>query len=311
MFMNYNNEYGITNSYQLKRYKIGYLNSYKMKLSNHYTPHTGTAIADKKNLAFIKSFNEFLERFSLGLGSYDQNNNYIGYGKNQKYGSIDTTGTSSGSSSERIITKAKLELIEKNEVLFFWYAKNSNHFLVYQNHYIKNLRNSLDFIGEDHYLFYTRNISNIPTFISMTFKRGLLTGCGIACDLNTKAAIENAILENRLIEWQNYRNPNSALFNNAQKYKKEIYKFVINKINYKKICEVDYVTYEQLETCGWIKEFEIVILGLNEKLGIKTIKVLSENLLNCIPNNKNIRLSQNQDIISKIYFQKAPDCILV
>lgn len=183
MFMKQNHEFGITTNIQRHQNKIAYCNSYRLKKNEYYAPSTGCAIDKFNQMAVLKSYNEFLERFRLGIGGLSKENIQINYGYNENYGVIDTTGTASGKISKEIIYKAKTELIEKNEIFLFWYTKDSNFYVVNQSFEIKNFIKKLNFIAQEHIIFCIRNLSNLYTILCISFKESFLTGCGVAADL--------------------------------------------------------------------------------------------------------------------------------
>lgn len=306
MFMEYNKDFGIANSFQVHTNKIGYIKSYRIKHGELFTPNTGTSIGENKKLCILKAYNEFLERFKLGIG--DQK---ITYGENHEYGMIDTTGTASGINSERIIEKASLELIEKNELYLFWYTNNSDYYLISQTDEIKSLIKRLNFQGEKHFIFYMKNISSAHIVLSISFKDNILTGCGISGNLDFKEALKSSILENKLIEWENYGNPNSNLFSQAVTTKEETQSFFDMKIKKaKKLKNNNLFKEKSIVYNSWIEIPEIILLNTKNTM-FKTIKLISSSLLNCIPNNYNLEHSSNQKVIELFPPTHKLNCLLV
>lgn len=312
MFMKQNYEFGVTTNVQRNVNKVAYCNSFRLLQNEYYVPNTGCAIDRSNKLAILKSYNEFLERFRLGIGGFDRNNIYITYGNNYDYGVIDTTGTASGKISRNLIYKSSTELIEKNEIFLFWYTK-SPFFIVEQNNETKSLIESLNFIAESHMIFCLRNISNVYTILSLSFKEDMLTGCGVAADLDFNIALKKSILENKLIEWQNYKNPNSDFYLNAKNKKVEIINFLNSKVKQNNRILLNKKREKENEIIfeSWISNLEIVFLGKNISDNIKTIKMVSKDLLNCLPSNKNIQLSRKQTIIKSFNIINKLDCIIV
>ncbi|GEK35600.1 YcaO-like family protein [Kurthia sibirica] len=307
MFMQYNKDFGIANSFQVETNKIGYIKSFRIKHGEFFVPSTGTSISNKKKLCILKAYNEFLERFRLGIGSKE-----ITYGKNNDYGMIDTTGTASGNNSENIIKKANLELIEKNELYLFWYTNSSEYVLLPHTSEIKSLIKKLNFQGERHLIFYMKNISNAHTILSVSFKEGILTGCGISGDLNFKKALKSSILENKLIEWENYQNPNSDLYHHSINEKEQIQFFFNEKIKETRPLIINNESSEDEDIIykDWIDTPQIILLN-TQNSSFKTIKLISNSLLNCIPNNYNLNNCLNQKIIELFPPTHNFNCLLV
>ena len=122
MFSNIHYAYGFSKNFQLNDSKLFYINGDRIKKENYYYPSDGTSISISKELSMRKSYSEYLERFLLSVGGYTHDGTYVSYGENTNYGYIDTTGTATGINSKQVIHKALKELIEKNELFYFWYT---------------------------------------------------------------------------------------------------------------------------------------------------------------------------------------------
>ena len=144
--------YGITRNIFLKQSYIGCLNLCRVKTKLGISIGDATSRDINKLVSIKKCYNEYLERFSLGI-SIDredtvQSINIIdnsicnrkkklfAYG-DTSYGHNDTTGTATGINSYIIIEKAIRELIEKNDVLCFWYNDSGKVISLSEVHYQK------------------------------------------------------------------------------------------------------------------------------------------------------------------------------
>lgn len=311
MFCKINENYGMTHNFSGKSWKIGYLNGLQLKKGRYYYPSDGTSIGRNKSIVLRKFYSEYLERYRLGIGGVTQSGNYISYGYNKFYGFIDTTGTATGVMSKVIIDKALRELIEKNELFNFWFTDRGLRFLITPSQKENKLINELNFVADNHIIIGIRSISNFFTVIVVSFKNKVLTGCGIACESNLEAGIKKALLENKLIEWQQYKNPDSEFYNQSISLGDQVHKFITNK----KYDDIPSSTTEQVKR--WVKlennipKPEIVILGKNMDNTV-SIKLISEYFLNCIPKKKYLKGSSTQLITSGFNINTADiDCILV
>lgn len=311
MFCKINENYGTTHNFGTKAWKIGYLNGLQLKKGRYYYPNDGTSIGRNKSIVLRKMYSEYLERYRLGVGGVTRSGNYISYGNNNLYGFIDTTGTATGIASEFIIDKALRELIEKNELFNFWFTERGLRYLITPSKKEKKLIDDLNFVADNHIIIGIKSISNFFTVIVISFKDKVVTGCGIACESNLKKGIKKALLENKLIEWQQYKNPNSDFYKRASSLGDQVHEFIISK---KYQYPFPPVT-EQIER--WVKleknipKPEVIILGKNIDNTV-SIKLISEYLLNCIPKKIYLKDSSTQLITSGINIDTTGiDCILV
>lgn len=318
MFSQIHTSYGFTKNYQSTERKLFYINGNKIKKGNYYNPSDGTSISTTKELAMKKSYSEYLERFLLGVGGFTAEGKYISYGKTSAYGYIDTTGTATGIESCQILKKALSELIEKNELFFLWYTDIGERLNVELSNEQKQLIKSLNFRADEHLCLATRNLSNYYTVITISLYKRQITGCGISCNQTIEEAVKKSIIENKIIEWQNYQNEDSRFYQSVPKDKEKIYDFIFSKIEKRNSyhCEegIDNLIQKKLMLNKDIPFPEVVILNgkNNHKNNVKTIKLVSKHLLNCLPSKRLIRLSKKQKIISNIDYNATEfDCFLV
>ena len=214
--------FGVTQRDFLKEAALGYLNLCKVQTNIGYTANNATSIDENKKIALKKCYSEYLERYSLGINIESKKsvkvlnhiekklkNNYLSafaYG-NSVTGHNDTTGTAAGLHSDIIINKAVCELVEKNEVFCFWYSNNGK--VIEPNNYIKNIINKLNFVSTNFFCFCSQEISNYPTVIVLGFLHERLITTGVSCTDNMYSSLQNAFQEAKIVEWQQFKNPES------------------------------------------------------------------------------------------------------
>lgn len=304
IFYNFS-DYGTDENNFLKKKYIGYTNLNRIHTSTGNTPNSSTAMGNTKKESLCKAYSEFLERYSMGLSLLKNNNikiidyikmNFVNsnsinfsYGYNINYGYCDTTGTATGYNSSFIVEKAITELVEKNDLYKFWY-KNKGQFV-----YIKNNKILNNFISDEIFCFTIQEYSNYPTVIIIGFLNKKLISSGISCACNFKMAENNALNEMRIIEWQNFKNNKSVIYNEND-LNHEIYNFIKNKSKtLKKYIKIEY-DESKVKLSSEITTLEISII--NTRKGIKTIKCSSRDLLNCIPRKENMFKYKNNNILN-------------
>lgn len=314
--------FGVRKTYFLTQINIGYVNLSKVKTIAGITAGSASAIDKSKQLSLVKSYSEHMERFSLGIPLTRKN--LIGsvniiqkktlktkfsefsYG-NHKVGYNDTTGTASGRHADDIIQKAVLELIEKNELFCFWYGDKGKR--VYCDDELENQIKQYNFISTSIKIFLMNELSNYPTIIVLGFLDDELKTTGVACSPDISTSIRNALNEAKSIEWQTFNNPLAE----ANQYSKEMLQLFYKKVNYKEhLCEMVLISSlehnESLKISDWIVHIEIAVIGEDINRGIKTIKCISNQLLNSIPIKKNILLQKEKEIVRKYLNDFSIDC---
>lgn len=315
--------YGVVESIFLKDKKIAYMNLCKVATPYGLTIGTSTSIADKKKICLKKSYSEYLERFSLGLPIENEQFTYTfdivqkqlvkdkvknyGYG-DTIYGHNDTTGTATGIFSSQVVEKAVCELIEKNECLCFWYGDKGKRIPIC-GEVEEEIRN-YNFISEKIYLYAIQEISSYFTVIALGIREERLIATGVSCTNKLDKSVRQALEELRVIEWQQFRNEKSSFCNysDAEHYQimQNIYKKEKKLDSYHWIeCENK---VEKLRFVEWIKNVRIKVIYSDDKLGLKTVKCISEELLSALPIHTNIRKAINKEIVKRYYDKKVVNC---
>lgn len=305
--------------YQILKYS--YLTNYKIgsglfstvKIDNKLSPYTPTAIDLSRHNVYKKIHQEYLERYRvahntnnfLKLESFNpfekkictHNRNILGYGFNDEYGSMDTTGTASGFYSNILKEKALLELIEKNEIMLIWYLAKGYNVLIEQD--ISNLIKCIGFYSEEIYIFCSNNLCNITTFAVFLFHNEKIVSTGINADKDSKQALFKALLEAKLLETY-YRDSTISPYKifNKDDYK-EIYEFIKNLS--KKMKSTSFVedVKREIILSPWISSIEFALLNTKLHQDYVTIRCFSKELLNCVPGKQNILRSLDKLIFKK------------
>lgn len=317
-------QFGVTSNINLNSYHIAYSNLSIVKTPLGYTVGSSTSIADTKELAIKKVYSEYLERFSLGINVSSlteikaihaitkticsEQAGFFAYG-DSKYGHSDSTGTASGTNSLAIERKAILELIEKNDCLCFWYSNIGVRLnLAEFEEYIKHL----NFISTNFRAYVVSEISNYYSVIFIGFHNGKMLCNGIACSNNIINACTTAIQEAKTIEWQQYSNPQSSIFGLSKKYNQAVME-KLNLLDSKafKYRASDFSTVDDLHLAGWVKDLKIALIGIDSKLGLKSIKCISNDLISCVPTMQNIEKYTNKTVVKKYYIDRSVDCSIV
>lgn len=316
------NSYGVQSNIFINNYHVGYVNLSRVKTKQGVTAGSAFSVDNHKQLSIIKSYNEFLERFSLGIPidstkiikSIDLEKRKIanraysefGYGKHM-IGFNDTTGTASGKSSEIIIQKALTELIEKNEVFCFWYGLKGRKISIDQR-IIKQI-DCYKFISNQFKLYVISELSNFPTVIVMGFLDKKLITTGVCCSTDINKALNLALKEAKGIEWQTFKNPLAT----SSHYSNLMHKRIFERVQFmdKTLKSVSNVTINKsktLKTIDWINHIEVAVIGDDVTRGIKVIKCISKQLLNSIPIKANIEMQMEKEIVGKYLVDYSIDC---
>ena len=318
--------FGVADSIFLKDKKIAYLNLCRVATPYGTTIGTATSISDNKKICLKKSYSEYLERFSLGIpmGNVqlvksvdfiqkkiveEEKRNY-GYG-DTIYGHNDTTGTATGISSLKVIKKAICELIEKNECLCFWYGDVGKRIPICND--IEQEIRSYNFISEKVFLYVIREVSNYPTVIALGIKDNRLIATGVSCTDKLAKSIKQSLEELRVIEWQQFQNKQSAFYNYSDVEYSQIMKRIYEKEEHLGVYHYEEYNKkaEEMRFADWIKNVRIKVIYADEKLGLKTVKCISEDLLSALPIHENIRKETNKKIVKKYYDKRVVNCPIV
>ncbi len=316
--MIFTQNFGVTSKVFTGQPHISYLRFGKAKTPLGYTIGDTTALDVSKRTAILKSYSEYLERVGMGMPIGEKNirdcicwngnllkiqYSEFGYG-NGVWGVNDTTGTASGVNTSRILEKAILELIEKNDSLCFWFSDCGNEIII--NDHLQKYIKQQNFIADKYRLYMVNEISNYYTCIFFAFKDGRLVSTGVSCTNKLIVAAKNAIAEAKIIEWQQYNNP----YSNYSSLTEEECKKIINRINTKKyIANIEH--YQEKTSMvafpDWVGKIAFAIINTDSH-GIKTVKCVSESLLSCMPIKKNIEAALEKTVVKKYYKEKDLDC---
>lgn len=321
--------YGITSSDFLQNHFIAYTLIGRVKTTKGITPPEGSAIDINKHFSLRKAYEENLERKKIGLQMDDDEmvevfdiiqkkikltrRSDFGYGFNDKYGYVDTTGTVSGISSRDAIYYSVLEIIEKNEMMLFWY-KSLGSSLV-KNQFINNQIKKMNYSSEKVEVFRAKNLTNFPVYFVILISDHKIVASGAGIAESEWKSLEKALKEARLLEWQNKNNPLSNLNNLPERD-------TIKYINYieelKNTCnKISFIDseYHVLELPDWLTSLDYHVLNRRNDYSSLTVKCLSPDLINCLPVKENL-LKKGKLIYEKYgltldILVNSPNCFLL
>lgn len=324
-----NNNFGIVSNDFLNRKYISYANLGSIVTNLGNTPIDSTAIDETKEISFLKCYHEHLERkqigFQVGLSQKINVLNYIdkniysidksdfGYGYSDMFGKVDTTGTASGLKSQEIIEVAILELIEKNEMLLFWYLQKGEY--VKKDTFIKKIISDMGFSSDRVEIFTCQEISNYFVFFVVLIDQNTVIASGAGISNNQINALKKALSEARLLEWQNKNNKMSSLYMMDLSEKEKVINYLDNLIKVLPIKEIRNNKVHSLVIVDWVESIYINVLNPLNDYSSLTIKCISRELYNCLPLKDNIVKSLNKKIsikyrLSLESLESIPDCIL-
>ena len=319
--------YGVTRNIFLKQDYIGYLNLCKVKTKLGLSIGDATSRDTDKSVCIKKCYSEYLERFALGIpiGKVETRKvlNIIDYSIRQRqinlfayvntsYGHNDTTGTATGINSRIIIDKAVCELIEKNDVLCFWY-NDSGKIIILPESYYQKIR-KCNFISDDFFCFLVKEISNYPTVIVMCFKNRRLLATGVSCNRTIDEAFNRAVQEAKIMEWQQFNNSLSSFSKLTALEHEIIYQEAIRKTKIMRKFGVENkieITSDKIELKEWVKDLEVNVIYADEKRGLKTVKCVSKELMSSIPSIENIILCKDKEVVQRYYINRVVNCPIV
>ena len=227
---------------------------------------------------------------------------------------IDTSGTASGLKSKDIVDNAVLEIIEKNEMLLFWYLKKG--YYINKTELLMKMINNIGFSSEQIEIFYSRELTNNHVFIVILISQGKIVASGAGINKDSLKSLKKALLEARLLEWLNKNNPLSTMSKLDEKEQQ-------NTINYVELLKQDLPHKDFKRTVEkhtvfeeWIKSMDVHVLNKRNNNTSLTIKCISKDLYNCLPLKKNIKDDLNKKIatiygLEKYVLENTPDCILL
>ncbi|EJW14585.1 hypothetical protein PAV_12c00470 [Paenibacillus alvei DSM 29] len=304
-------------------------------IRNQYISPTGcNAISETKRLSLYKAFSESLERKSLMAGGDPLIGNMVPTfelisGKpsclpfertiyrSDKTQAIDTTGTAAHYNSFNAVTKAILELLEKNALFTFWYGKIGSiipNILFEDNLYYKKLN------LEDCKVMIFKNdvFAPIIVIISIVVKNNIIVSSGVAASCSFEESLNHSIREAYLLKWQLQRT--------------DIYE---NGINSKSINEraLEHLSSFSIADCTifpssdtiytkiteylpeWIDNLHVIFLKNTTFPYLNCVKVYSSNLYNHIPSKRLINLdcdiNKHVTKLTTRNLESYPECLVV
>lgn len=323
------NTFGIERGLFLNEPKIAYAIFSSLKTDKGNTPADSTAIDITLQKTIIKSYCEHMERrkLAINIGSSDVilAYNYISkdkerilaknfsYGYNEEYGWNDTTGTAAGYDSSLVIRKAVYELIEKNEMLLFWYKDLGEY--VAKDDRIKRMIQNMGFSSERVEVFSSMNLCNRYTFFTICICNNRIISSGVALDDDLERGLMLSLLEARLLEWQNKNNPKSNINQISSGEMQVMIDFIDDKIDRLNIFEKS-ILDKNFGIANWIKEIYVGLLNKENDYSPITVKCISKELFNCMPQKNYILDSKNKKIlkefdISEKEIKENFECILL
>lgn len=296
-------------------------------LKNGYiTPGTNSSLGENLRLSIIKAISEMQERDYIAFNYFKDElevinainiidgkiNSFgrevLGYGET-KLGWLDTTGSASGVGDLELVYKAVAELIEKNELLLFWYGNKGYRYMNLR--LINTIKNKFGFESNELLVFGCNELSNLKTIIVCIFDSNKrLIGSGVASRKTEELAFIEAFRESILLKWAyspcGQRSPYS---DNSQ----EIYNYLVNREDSDsqdlKVYTYKKTVIEGIEIVDWIDNIFISILNSQPYQKSMAIKVFSSNLVNSIPLKSNLLKSKNNSIIKQYNILEHMDVI--
>ncbi len=294
----------------------------KIVINGYVFPEDCGSIDTNKKILFKKLFSEYYERRIIGFNSFKSGKTwmllgneadkierkYIGYGFSNEYGLFDTTGTAAGLCTDNLKIKAMCELIEKNESMLFWYTTCSKKIII--DEYIRNILKKMNMDKMEIYIYYNNELGNLHTIIILCFENGVFLSSGSCCSLSYNHAIEQAILEAKLIKTVYYDRgvfPIEHLKDTS--FLLKIFNFINDKNS--KLKYLDYIPSEQDTPIlkEWIGPLNYAGLEIIPHSRSKSIRCFSKKLINCVPYKENLKKMLDKKIVKKYNIEKMLDVV--
>lgn len=322
MFFSGRRNCGISEELFLKSYYKAYINFASVKIALGQTPSNATSISPNKQLAMKKCYSEYLERYAMGLAidkrkrirSFDYISSTCTIEKecNFSYGDSllghsDTTGTAAGIYSKNIIKKGICELVEKNDLLCFWYGKKGYEISDDTIELNSSMR-SFGFLADVIRIYVVEEISNYPTIILFGFKNTKLITTGVCCAKTVLEAMHGAICEAKIIEWQQYDNQMSTFENMSLEYLDAMQSNIERpQISFREAQQYD-SKEQEIAFSHWINSVRCKMIFADARYNLKVVKIISDELMISVPTLDNIRKSNNKEIVKRYFLHKEIDC---
>lgn len=283
----------------------------KIVVDHYVFPEDESAI-DHSNLRIIKKMaSEYSERRTIGFNSFMEGNTWrlrgrkigcikrkeVGYGLSKTYGFLDTTGTAAGVTSNDLKKKSLTELLEKNESMIFWFTDKFNGIEI--DDFIWSIVKSLGLANAEIYMFYANELSNAHTVITLCFYDNNLVSSGISCSLVYRKAIEESLLEAKMLLSVYIGRGFSPIKNLMDKdYQKSVYPYIKEKFLSSTKLTYTPQSVEKVIVKEWIQPIDYIGLNILPMSCGQCIRCCSMALMNCMPYRQNL-LSMPRKLILK------------
>ncbi|NVY96782.1 hypothetical protein HU830_06390 [Lactobacillus sp. DCY120] len=276
----------------------------KNKVGDICGPSGSNACSYSKKIAFLKAFSESLERKGMILNTANEGKikvydlitkkwksefkSKFGFDLRVKTYS-DTTGSASSLSTEFLLKKAILELIEKNALFLFWYGKNVSSIEInaISTHTLNLLKSKK--LHADVYCVDFGKVHTVITLLSTLDNHYYSAGVSGNCILNT--AIEDSVEEAIVLGWADHTRHllNKNIFpENYWRENDDGLRFIKSKNsrNYSIQKDKDYNVKEIIASIPeWVSTLEIGLLPETCSIArLTTILAYSADLYNGLPN---------------------------
>lgn len=284
----------------------------KIVVDHYVFPEDESAI-DHSNIKIIKKMaSEYFERRTIGFNSFRKDDTWrlrgrkislvkrkeVGYGFSKTYGFLDTTGTSAGVSSNELKKKALTELLEKNESMLFWYT--DKFYGIEIDDVISSIVKSLGLADADIYMFYANELSNAHTVITLCFYDNNLVSSGISCSLVYDKAIEDSLLEAKMLLSVYIGRGFSPIKNLMDKdYQNSVYPYIKEKFLSSTKLTYTPPSVERVIVKDWIKPIDYIGLNIVPMSCKQCIRCCSIALMNCMPYRQNLLSMPTKLILKK------------
>ncbi|MDA6090034.1 hypothetical protein ODV19_08640 [Lactobacillus amylovorus] len=321
----------VSNSKYLDKRVTGIGSIYTVHCGNRELPYTTSAQGKNLHELIRKIYSEFSERIGFGCYSYLRRNTYtinlkklefskcitneFGIGYSPKVGSIDTTGTAAGTVSKNVIEKAVFELLEKNELYFFWYLNYGKR--LERSRIIDLFLKRQGMEKFENYFFEVQTLSLYYTVIYISIKNNHIVTTGISCTPYRYKSIQNAIAEAKIIYMFNLRR-GSFYLDLAESEHKEACKFIeqnkfVTHHLKGKLTNTDNILH--LKLSYEVKDLKICLnTFFCSGVGPKLVSAISSTLLKCTPFKNDILQSKSNSFLKRHpcpTLQKHVDCVVV
>lgn len=320
-----------SNSNYLDKRVTGIGSVYTIHCKNRELPYTTSAQGQNLHELVKKIYSEFSERIGFGCYSYFKKKTYtlnlenlkistvltneLGIGHNAELGNIDTTGTAAGTASKNVIEKAIFELLEKNELYFFWYLNYGKR--LKETRVIKLFLKRQGMEEFENYFFEVQTLSLYYTVIYVSIKESHIISTGISCTPYRYKSIKNAIAEAKIIYMFNLRRGSFYLDLSESEHKEacdfiEKSKFITHHLK-GKLLNTNNVLHLKL-SCE-VRDLKIYLnTFFCRDAGPKLVSAISPTLLKCTPLKNDILQSKSSLFLKRhpcSTLKKHVDCVVV